>query len=85
MIQVKNNLEYEDYSRATLEHEVQELVEIEVPKVCRLTCKKKPPIWHLEYVTEENIAYCLLIKDGKPSTFHEAIKSPNVSLWMATM
>ena len=34
---------------------------------------------------EGNVAYCLLTEDGKPSTFHEATKTQEASLWMAGM
>ncbi|KAI9398714.1 hypothetical protein POPTR_003G215800v4 [Populus trichocarpa] len=35
--------------------------------------------------TQNNIAYCLLTEDGEPSTFREAIKSTDVSMWITTM
>ena len=34
---------------------------------------------------EGNIVYCLLTEDGEPSTFHEATKSQEASMWMAAM
>ncbi|KAH9751503.1 hypothetical protein KPL71_014323 [Citrus sinensis] len=39
-------------------------------------------MWHSEYVTEINVAYYLLTEDGEPSTFHEALNSSDVTLWM---
>jgi hypothetical protein len=72
-------------SKAAPEHEEQEQIESETPEVRRLTRERKPPAWHLEYVTESNIAYCLLMEDGEPSTFHKAIKSTDVSIWMTAM
>ena len=67
------------------EHEEQEQIESETPEVQRSTREKRPPAWHSEYVTESNITYYLLTEDGEPSTFHEAIKSTDVSMWMTTM
>jgi hypothetical protein len=43
--------------------------------------KKRLLVWHLEYVTNINIAHYLLIEDDEePSTFHEAMKNMNVSI-----
>ena len=86
-VQVENNSEHEDVnsSEATPEHEEQEPVEVEAPEVHRSTREKKPSAWYSDYVTESNIAYCLLTEDGEPSTFHKATKSLYVSLWMTAM
>ena len=86
-IQVENNPEHEDVnsSEATPKHEEQESVEAEVSKVHRSTRERRPLAWHSDYVTESNIAYYLLTEDGEPSTFHEATKSLDVSLWMIAM
>jgi hypothetical protein len=72
-------------SEVAPEHEEEEQIESKTPKVRRSTHEKRPPAWHSEYVIESNIAYCLLTEDGEPSTFHEVIKSINVSMWMTTM
>ena len=87
LVQVENNSEHEDVnsSEATPEHEEQEPVEAKAPKVHWSTCERKPPAWHSDYVTESNIAYCLFIEDGEPSTSHKATKSLDVSLWMIAM
>ena len=84
-VQMENSPEQEDVNsfKASSEHEEQELVEI--PKVHRSTRERRPPAWHSDYVTESNIAYCLLTEDGEPSTFNEATKSLDVSLWMIVM
>ena len=42
-------------------------------------------MWHSEYVTEINVAYCLLIEDREPLTFHQALESSDVALWMTAM
>ena len=86
-VQVENNSEHEDVnsSEAALEHEEQEPVEAEALEVHQSTRERRSLAWHLDYVTESNIAYCLLIEDREPSTFHEATKSPDVSLRMTAM
>ncbi|KAH9689185.1 hypothetical protein KPL70_015411 [Citrus sinensis] len=84
-VYVKNNPEDSDSSEAALEHEEQEPVESEAQEVRRSTRERRPPTWHSEYVTEINVAYCLLTEDGEPSTFHEALNSSDVALWMTVM
>ncbi|KAH9779098.1 Integrase catalytic domain-containing protein [Citrus sinensis] len=79
-IYVENNPEDSDSSEAAPEHEEQEPVESEAPEVCRSTRERRPPTSHSEYVTEINVAYCLLTEDGEPSTFHEALNSSDVTL-----
>ena len=54
-------------------------MEHEVFEVRRSTCETRPPVWHSEYVVQNNVAYCLLIEDGESSTFHEVIKSSDKS------
>ena len=49
------------------------------------TRETRPPLWHLEYIVQNTVAYCLLSEDGEPSTFHEHVKSLNKSLWMTAM
>jgi hypothetical protein len=83
-IQMENTQNYIS-SEDALEHEEQEQIESETPEVRRSTRERRPPAWHSEYVTKSNIAYCLLTEDEEPSTFHEAIKSTDVSMWMTTM
>ncbi|KAH9800564.1 hypothetical protein KPL71_000708 [Citrus sinensis] len=77
-VYVENNPEDSDSSEAALEHEEQERVESEAPEVRRSTRERRPPTWHSEYVTEINIAYCLLTEDGEHSTFHEALNSSDI-------
>ena len=60
-------------------------MEHEVFEVRRSTCETRPPVWHSEYVVQNNVAYCLLIEDRESSTFHEVIKSSDKSLWITTM
>ncbi|KAK9181573.1 hypothetical protein WN944_024711 [Citrus x changshan-huyou] len=86
-VSVKNNLggKDSDSSEAAPEHEEQEPVESEAPEIRRSTRERRPPAWHSEYITEINVAYCLLTEDGEPSTFHEALESSDVALWMTAM
>ncbi|KAH9672571.1 hypothetical protein KPL70_017783 [Citrus sinensis] len=72
---VENNPEDSDSSEAAPEHEEQEPIESEAPEARRSTRERRPPTWHSEYVTEINVAYCLLTEDGEPSTFHEPLNS----------
>ncbi|KAH9700446.1 hypothetical protein KPL71_024696 [Citrus sinensis] len=73
-VYVENNLEDSDSSEAAPEHEEQEPVESKAPEVRQSTRERRPPTWHSEYVTEINVAYCLLTEDEEPSTFHEVLK-----------
>ncbi|KAH9659545.1 hypothetical protein KPL70_023885 [Citrus sinensis] len=84
-VYVENNLEDSDSSETAPEHEEQEPVESEAPEVHRSTRERRSPAWHLEYVTEINVAYCLLTENGEPSTFHEALESSDIALWMIAM
>ncbi|KAH9751148.1 hypothetical protein KPL71_014161 [Citrus sinensis] len=84
-VYVKNNPEDLDSSEAAPEHKEQEPVEAETSEVRRSTRERRLPMWHSEYVTEINVAYCLLAKDGEPSTFHKALESLDIALWMTTM
>ncbi|KAH9671607.1 hypothetical protein KPL70_017434 [Citrus sinensis] len=84
-VYVENNPEDSDSSEAAPEHEEQEPVESEAPEVRRSTRERRPPTWHSEYVTEINVAYCLLTDDEEPSTFHKALNSSDVALWMTAM
>ena len=79
-VYVENNLEDSDSSKTALEHEEQKPIETEAPEVCRSTLERRPPAWYSEYVTEINVAYCLLTEDGEPSTFHETLESSDVVL-----
>ncbi|KAH9679836.1 hypothetical protein KPL71_026295 [Citrus sinensis] len=84
-VYVENNPEDSDSSEVAPEHEEQEPVESEAPEICQSTRERRPPTWHSEYVTEINVAYYLLTEDGEPSTFHEALNSSDVALWITAM
>ena len=84
-VYVETNLEDSDSSEAALEHEEKEPIEFETPEVRRSTRERRSPVWHLDYVTKINVAYCLLTEDGKPLTFHQALNNSDVALLMTTM
>ncbi|XP_073153946.1 uncharacterized protein [Henckelia pumila] len=67
------------------EHEEQEQVESAVSKVRQSTRERRPTGLLSDYVTERNIAYCLLTEDVEPSSFHEATQNADVSMWMTAM
>ena len=73
LVHVENNPKKEDSdsSEAAPELEEQEPVEFEAIEGRQLTRERPPPVWYSEYVTEINVAYCLLTNDREPSTFHE--------------
>ena len=60
-VYVKNNPEDSDSFEAALKLKEQEPVKSKAPEVWRSTRERQPPAWHLDYVTEINTAYCLLI------------------------
>ena len=84
---MEDNPEQEDLdsSEAAPEHKVQEPIDPEAIEARRLTRERRPAAWHSEYVTESNVAYCLLTEDGEPLTFHEARNSSDASLWMTAI
>ncbi|KAH9659018.1 hypothetical protein KPL70_023705 [Citrus sinensis] len=84
-VYVENNPEDSDSLEAAPEHEEQELVDFEALEVRLSTRERRPPAWYSKYVTEINVAYCLLTEDGEPSTFHEALESSDIALWMTAM
>ncbi|KAI9182157.1 hypothetical protein LWI28_022631 [Acer negundo] len=86
-VQVEDNPEQEDIdsSKAAPEHEVQEPIDPDAIEARRTTHERRPPAWHSEYVTESNVAYCLITEDEEPLTFHEARNSSDASLWMTAM
>ncbi|GJV43849.1 gag-pol polyprotein [Tanacetum coccineum] len=45
----------------------------------------KRPRWHLDYVMERNVAYCLLIEEGESSTLQGALNNPDASFWKEAM
>ena len=82
---MENNLKDSDSSEVTPEHKEQEPVESEALKGRRSTRERRLPMWHSEYVTEINVAYCLLTEDEEPLIFHETLKSSDVTFYMTVM
>ena len=70
LVYMKNNPKDLNSSEVASEHEEQEPVDSDTLEVRQSTRKRRPPIWHLNYVIETDVACCLLTEDRKPSTFH---------------
>ena len=87
LVYVENNQKKKDSNsfKTAPEHKEQEPVESETLEVHQPTCERWPPIWHLEYIKEINVAYYLLTKDGEPSTFYKALNNPDVALWITAI
>jgi len=75
----------DDLSEAKPEHEEQEPEKAKDIEVHRSTQQRKTPSWHSDYVMTSCNAYCLLIEEGEPTTFMEAMRNPEASMWMTTM
>ncbi|KAL6583853.1 hypothetical protein OROMI_003142 [Orobanche minor] len=60
-------------------------IESKVPERRYPACERRKQTWFSDFITESNVAYCLLTEDGEPSTFQEAMSSPNATLWMTAM
>ncbi|KAE8678429.1 Senescence-specific cysteine protease SAG12 [Hibiscus syriacus] len=84
-IHVEKEVEQGDSSEVEPAHDEQEPESSEAPITRQSDRAGRRPNWHSDYVIEGNIAYCLLIKDGEPSTYQEAINSSDASLWMMTI
>nr|GEX82618.1 Gag-Pol polyprotein [Tanacetum cinerariifolium] len=74
-----------DTSEAIPQHEENETTESQAPTTRTLNHERKRPTWHLDYVMESNVAYCLLTKEGKPSTLQEALNNQDASSWKEAM
>ena len=83
MIALQSSMEKQsqssDSSEAVPQHEVNETTESQAPMTRTLNRERKRPMWHLDYVMEGNVAYCLFTKEGEPSTLQEALNNSNVS------
>ncbi|KAE8733040.1 Detected protein of unknown function [Hibiscus syriacus] len=84
-IHVEKEFEEGDSSEAEPAHDEQEPESSEAPATRQSDRVRRRPNWHSDYVIEGNITYCLLIEDGEPSTYQEAINSSDASLWMMAM
>ncbi|KAE8734764.1 hypothetical protein F3Y22_tig00000715pilonHSYRG00142 [Hibiscus syriacus] len=84
-IHMEKEVEQGDSSEAEPTHDEQEPESSEAPTTRQSDRVRRRTNWHSEYVIEGNLVYCLLTKDGEPSTYQEAINSSNASLWMMAM
>ena len=84
-VYVENNTEDSDSSEGAPKHKGQKSVESEAPEVRWSSRERRLLVWHSDYVTEINIAHCLLTKDKEPSTFHEALNNLDFALWITAM
>ena len=75
----------DDSSEAKLVHDKQILNEANDIEVRQSTCQTRPPSWHSDYVMASHHAYCLLTEEGEPSTYQEALNSPDAYLRMTVM
>ncbi|GJZ15626.1 retrovirus-related pol polyprotein from transposon TNT 1-94 [Tanacetum coccineum] len=66
-------------------HEINETNESQAPATRTLSRERRRPGWHSDYVMESNVACCLLIEDGEPSTLQEALNNPDASFWKEAM
>ncbi|KAE8692644.1 hypothetical protein F3Y22_tig00110831pilonHSYRG00315 [Hibiscus syriacus] len=83
----QNGVEFEkgDSSKAEPVHDEQEPESSETPTTRQSDRVRRRPNWHLDYVIEGNIAYCILTEDGEPLTYQKAINNSDASLWMMEM
>ncbi|GJR47308.1 gag-pol polyprotein [Tanacetum coccineum] len=84
-IHMENEFQSIDSFEVAPQHEVNETNESQAPATRTLNRERRRPGWHSDYVMESNVAYCLLTKDGEPSTLQEALNNPDVSFWKAAM
>ncbi|GKF18166.1 gag-pol polyprotein [Tanacetum coccineum] len=75
----------QENEEAAPQHEVNETNESQFPVTRTLNHERRRPGWHSDYVMENNIAYCLLIEEGEPSTLQEALNNPDASFWKTAM
>ncbi|GJV43847.1 gag-pol polyprotein [Tanacetum coccineum] len=66
-------------------HEVNETNESQAPTTRTLNHERKRLRWHLDYVMESNVAYCLLTEEGESSTLQGALNNLDVSFWKEAM
>nr|GEY10295.1 Gag-Pol polyprotein [Tanacetum cinerariifolium] len=71
--------------RSLMYYEVNETNEFQTPATRTLNCERRHPGWHSDYVIENNVAYCLLIEEGEPSTLQEALNNLDASFWKEAM
>nr|GEV47690.1 hypothetical protein [Tanacetum cinerariifolium] len=80
-IQMEKEFQSNNSFEAAPQHEVNETNESQAPATRTLNRKRRRPGWHSDYVIESNVAYCLLIEEGEPSTLQEALNNPDALFW----
>ena len=85
VVSIQLNEGENDSSEAEPEHAEQAPDETDDDEVRKSTRLTKKPTWHSDYVMASHDAYCLLTEEGEPSTFQEAVRSSDASLWMKAM
>nr|GEV75137.1 Gag-Pol polyprotein [Tanacetum cinerariifolium] len=75
----------QENKKAAPQHEVNEAIESQASATHTLDRERKHLVWHSDYVIKNNVAYCLLIEEGEPSTLQEALNYPNASFWKEAM
>nr|KYP42748.1 Retrovirus-related Pol polyprotein from transposon TNT 1-94 [Cajanus cajan] len=85
IVEIGGKSKKDDTSEAEQEHEEQEPDEANDEEVQQIRRERRRPSWHSDYVMASHDAYCLLTEEGEPSTFQEALRSSDVSQWMAAM
>jgi len=85
VVHVEMEFELKDSFEAASEHEEQEPIALEALEIHQLSHLTRRLGWHSNYVMENNVAYCLLIEDGKPTTLQEAIYNSDASQWMTVI
>ncbi|KAL4337997.1 hypothetical protein AHAS_Ahas12G0166100 [Arachis hypogaea] len=83
-VQIDEKCREGDLSEAEPQHEEQEAEANDI-EVHRSTRQRRIPSWHSNYVLTNHDAYCLLTEDGELTTFMEAMRNPDASMWMTAM
>ncbi|GJZ07225.1 gag-pol polyprotein [Tanacetum coccineum] len=85
IINLTSNFRSNDSFEAAPQHEVNEKNKSQALATRTLNRERRRPGWHLDYVMESNVAYCLLTDEGEPSTLQEALNNPDASFWKEAM
>ncbi|GKD83365.1 gag-pol polyprotein [Tanacetum coccineum] len=84
-IQMENEFQSNDSSEAAPQHEENETNKSQAPATRTLNRERRRSGWQSDYVMESNVAYCVLTKEGGPSTLQEALNNPDASFWNEAM
>ncbi|GJX70933.1 retrovirus-related pol polyprotein from transposon TNT 1-94 [Tanacetum coccineum] len=84
-IQIEKEFQSNGSFEAVPRHEVNETDESQALATRTLNRERRHPGWKAGYVMESNVAYCLLTKEGEPSTLQEELNNLNASFWKEVM